>query len=239
MILLLSGFDPTGNAGILRDIQVCKISKKKFLPVITAFAFQTDKKYLGTFIPEPGYFKKCSRMIDVKIKKIRAVKIGMLGDERVISFVLRLLEKIKDVSPQTRVVWDPVFESSSGGKLLTTPGRLLAQKELIKHVDIVTPNVPEAQTLTASKNVDHLCDVFFKLYHKPVYLKGGHLQSKSSDFFYDGKKLKILGGKRKNKNIRGTGCLFSTRLACHLASGESLWQASQNAKKFMNDVFAA
>lgn len=234
-ILLLSGYDPTGNAGILRDIEICKIARKKFFPVITAFTFQTDKKYLGTRISKPIYFQKCLAHVDAK--KIAAVKIGMLGNHHVIGFVIRLLKKIKQQSPKIKVVWDPVFESTSGGKLLTRKGRLLAQKKLIPLVDIVTPNVPEAKLMTGSKNHDELCKKFFKLYHKPVFLKGGHLKSKSRDFFYDGKIEKILSSKPYARKIRGTGCALSTRLSCHLANGESLWRACQKTKKFMNRIF--
>lgn len=235
-ILLLSGYDPTGNAGILRDIQVCKMSGKKNFPIITSFAFQTDKKYLGTHIPKPAYFKKCLEQIDTK--KIKAVKIGMLGNPHVVHFVIMILKKIKKNSPQSKFVWDPVFESSSGGELLTTQGRILAQKELMRLVDVVTPNIPEAKIMTASKNHDRLCEKFFKLYHKPVFLKGGHLKSKSRDFFYDGRIQKILSSKSHAKKIRGTGCALSTRLACHLANGETLWHACQQTKKFMNQIFS-
>ena len=235
MILLLSGFDPTGNAGILRDIRVCKIFNKKFYPVVTAFAFQTDKKYLGTHIPDTKYFENILRHINPK--KITAVKIGMLGNERVVRFILKLLKKIKKFSPKTKIVWDPVFESSSKGPLISHKGRILAQKELIKWVDVVTPNIPEAKIMTAAKSNHHLCEKFFKLYQKSLYLKGGHLKSKSKDFFYDGINLKTLSAKKKNKKIRGTGCALSTSLACHLSSQKSLWQACRLTKKFMNDVF--
>lgn len=235
-ILLLSGHDPTGNAGILRDIEICKISRKKFFPIITAFTFQTNKKYLGTHISKPDYFQK--RLAYMDAKKITAVKIGMLGDHHVIGFVIRLLKKIKRQSPKIKVVWDPVFESTSGGKLLTSKGRVLAQKKLISLVDIVTPNIPEAKLMTASKNHEELCKKFFKLYHKPIFLKGGHLKSKSRDFFYDGKIAKILSSKPYAKKIRGTGCILATRLACHLANGDSLWLACQKTKKFMNRIFS-
>jgi hydroxymethylpyrimidine/phosphomethylpyrimidine kinase len=109
---------------------------------------------------------------------------------------------------------------------------------MIPLVDIVTPNIPEAKIMTDSKNHERLCQKFFKLYHKPILLKGGHLKSKSRDFFYDGKTQKILSSKCQAKKIRGTGCILSTRLACHLANGETLGRACQSSKKFMNQVFS-
>lgn len=239
MILIISGIDPTGQAGLLKDVWVCQKFKQPYFTVPTALTAQNGKKYLGAFIPGRDYFEKLLSCAD--LKRVNAVKIGMLGHPSVVRFLGRFLPELKRTN-KVGIVWDPVLESSTGGRLVTEPALRLALKEILPLTDIITPNAVEASLLLNmkfKKNMDavFMARFFYRKFHTSVYLKGGHLKKKSEDAFFDGKTVKIFSGRQRNLDLRGTGCTLSTAIACGLARGETIVTACRKAKKFITENY--
>lgn len=238
-ILLLSGYDPTGHAGVLMDIKVCHYFKKDFFAIPTALTAQSDKKYFSTYFPSQTYYQSLVRCL--KTEQIGAIKIGMLGNEQQVKWVIKTIRKIKKNLAPLMIVWDPVFRSTSGGELLSRQGIKLALTELMPLVDIVTPNFIEAcaMGLKCSPNdpPHFICMTFFEHYQKCLYLKGGHSNQKSTDYIFDGKIYKVLSTKKVNRKIRGTGCALSTALACQLSSSNNIITSCEETKKFISNVF--
>lgn len=239
-ILLIAGLDPTGHAGLLRDVEVCLSFGQSYFAFPTALTAQTDKEYLGTAQPNREY---CNALIQcLPGRHIAGVKIGMLTNKQILGIVVALIRALKSGPQKIPVVWDPVFRSTSGGELLTKSGINRAKTQLLPLADITTCNaieICELLRLPYSKKQDPLalCTSFFARFKRPVYLKGGHLEQRATDYFYDGTTLKKFGSQPQPKKIRGTGCLLSTALACELAKGKSLIQASRLAKDFVNRLF--
>lgn len=226
MILLIAGLDPTGKAGLLRDAQICQQLKKSFFIIPTAMTVQNDQKVLNISYLDTIFYQKSFSMVD--FKKLKAVKIGMLGNEKVVRFVIDYLKQIKKKNPKVKIVWDPIIQSSSGYRLITQKGFELAVKKLLPLVDIITPNMPELFFLGEHIGVP---------IRKPIYLKGGHLPSRSEDYLINGKRVLILKSKRFTKKLQGTGCAFSTALACYLSEGLTLEKACKKAKGMMHGLF--
>jgi len=66
-----------------------------------------------------------------------------------------------------------------------------------------------------------------------VVVTGGHLEGACTDVFYDGKEMHHFYGERINsQNTHGTGCVFSSSLACALAGGANIREAVQTAHDF-------
>ena len=108
------------------------------------------------------------------------IKLGMLTSS---STILALANFLRNISSRPPVILDPVMVSTSGHILLPDDAVSAITSELLPEVDLVTPNIPEAQRLVgwdepvqnlgdmmrlASRTAD-ICDV------PNLLLKGGHL----------------------------------------------------------------
>lgn len=112
------------------------------------------------------------------------VKIGMLASAATVEAVAGKLEEWK----VSRVVLDPVMVSTSGAQLLPTDAVRNVLDRLVKGVEIVTPNVPEALLMMKEGNDDEVMtpadleelkslakSIQTKLGPRAVLLKGGHV----------------------------------------------------------------
>jgi hydroxymethylpyrimidine kinase/phosphomethylpyrimidine kinase len=237
-VLIIAGDDPTGHAGIRRDRKVCEKHEVNHFSVCTAKTFQTDNSYAGHEIISSVEFKKELKCLIGK--DIVAVKIGMLGDENVVSEVCSFLKALKQTHSNFTIIWDPVFHSSSGGKLLTETGQKLALEKLLPLVDVITPNLDELLQMTPGlekKDIENLAKSFHDQFQKSVYLKGGHSLEKSKDVFYDGEEMMVLESTVYDVKLRGTGCVLSTALAVGVAKGLSVREAAQFAKREIEKHF--
>ena len=230
-VLIVAGDDPTGNAGIQKDEQVCKTLGVNFQTCITAFTKQSDTHF-------KSYQIRPLESILQDLRPCHTLKIGMLGNESVLENMLNWIKQ----NPDTFIVWDPVFQSSSGGDLINPAGKTLAIEKLTKAASVVTPNRDEVyELLKLSLNQPHsqkeLCQWFYDTFETAIYLKGGHFENKADDLFYDGKEFIELKGVVSSKTIRGTGCALSTALACYFAEENNIQKAVQKTKLFMNGMF--
>lgn len=239
-LLILAGLDPTGNAGLIRDMNIAAQMQVPHLGFPTVITMQSDNAYYDTLFFESAHFRKITSQL--KHEPIYTVKIGMLGNEHTVAAILKVLSRLKKRTVNLNVIWDPVLHSTSGGKLLTDKGLRLALKKLIPFVTLITPNFDELQTLL---NVNHklrpspqkLCQQWFEKFSTPLYLKGGHTKYKATDYFCDGHSAIQLKGRESKRKLRGTGCAFSTAVAASLLQGKSLHTACKDAKDILQKMF--
>ena len=182
-----------------------------------------------------------------------AVKTGMLGNAAVVQAVTKLLREYK---PEYVVV-DPVMLSTSGMPLLDAAAMPVLQKELLPLSTLVTPNLPEAETLlrAAGMDVTGFTETFSgdnkegneeekkEWLHRlsqacggvAVLLKGGHAEGAPTDYLYYNGSFRAYPGKRiASRNTHGTGCTLSSAIAAHLARGMNLPDAVAAAKAYVS-----
>lgn len=155
------------------------------------------------------------------------VKIGMLASAATVQTVADKLAEWngKGVTGTSRVVLDPVMVSTSGAQLLPGDAVRGMLDHLVKDVEVVTPNIPEAILMLKEGGDDDIrspidldgLESLAKMFHgklKPqaVLLKGGHVPMKRQgerltkattdderevvvDILFDGKDLEILSSK--------------------------------------------
>jgi hydroxymethylpyrimidine/phosphomethylpyrimidine kinase len=69
---------------------------------------------------------------------------------------------------------------------------------------------------------------------KVVVVTGGHLDQAIDMLSVKGERIQIYRSNRiDSRNTHGTGCAFSTAIACHLAQGQSLPMAVLLAKTYV------
>ena len=160
---------------------------------------------------------------------ISAVKIGALGNDEVIKLIIKSIKKWN----MKNIILDPVMISKSKVKLFNNNSFMLFN-ELIKCVDLITPNIDEAKLLvnTEINNPKELLNLLIKQYPKTnILLKGGHMQTGNIiDILYFKENIYEFKHQRINtENTHGTGCTLSSAIAANVANRLSILDAVKEA----------
>jgi len=206
------------------------------MSVITSVTAQNTESVLGVSDLPAGFVEL---QIDAVLGDIGAdaVKTGMLSNKEIVSSVSK---KIRAYGIKNLVV-DPVMVSKGGDTLLDAGAREAMVNELFKLALIVTPNIPEAEEITASKisslsGMKQAAEAIKSMGPEYVLVKGGHLASlpDAVDVFYDGQSHYELKTPRiGTKNTHGTGCTYSAAVCASLAAGFSPLDAVKEAKDYV------
>lgn len=237
-ILIIAGSDSSGGAGIQADLKTVTSLGSYGMTAITAVTVQntTGVKSVVSIDPKKIYEQIVFTSEDIKPD---AIKIGMLHSTEVIKKVLKALEKIK----VKKIILDPVMIAKGGARLIDEKAIKILKKELIKKVDLITPNIPEAEVLTGIKinTVEDMILAANKLIvlgAKNVLIKGGHLNKKKLfDIFLSKKDFKIFESKKFiTKNTHGTGCTLSSAITTFYSCGKSIKKSCELAIKYVNSA---
>ena len=237
-ILIIAGSDSSGGAGIQADIKTVTSLGSYAMTAVTAITVQNT---LGvkSVIPIPANKIKDQIVFTSIDIKPDAIKIGMLHSSIVITKVLEALKKIK----VKKIILDPVMIAKGGSRLIDNKAIKFLKKDLIKHVTLITPNIPEAEVLTGVKirNKEDMIFAANKLLNlgaKNVLVKGGHLNSKKvEDVFLNKSNIKIFVNSRHNsRNTHGTGCTLSSAIATFFSCGKTIKKACDLGIKYVNSA---
>ena len=166
------------------------------------------------------------------------IKIGMLHSSEVIFSVLKALKKIKT----NKIILDPVMIAKGGYKLINDKAIRTLRKKLIRKVFLITPNIPEAETLTdmTISNEDDVKECARRIVGlgaKAVVVKGGHLEGPATDVLYDGSSfIEFTSDRIPSKNTHGTGCTFASAITAGLAKNLTLTESVAQAKEFVTEA---
>lgn len=242
-MLSIAGSDPSGGAGIQADLKAISACGCFATTAITAIV---DENTIGVYGVHPIPIPFIQGQIKSVLDDIGtdAIKIGMLHSSELIRAVLESLEpyQIKNI------VLDPVMVATSGDKLLQDEAIDTLKNELIPHVRVITPNIPEAEILLGEK-IDDRSDLIGCAHRLSqgrkvsVMLKAGHLTGDwLTDIFYNAESDEVveLSSRRIDTlNTHGTGCTFSSAFAAYLALGHPLNDAAKKAKEYINQAIIA
>tara|TARA_Y100000816_G_scaffold38936_1_gene24542 strand:+ start:248 stop:1060 length:813 start_codon:yes stop_codon:yes gene_type:complete len=237
-ILIIAGSDSSGGAGIQADIKSITSLGSYAMTAITAVTAQNTKG-VKSIIPIP--IKEISNQIEFTSGDIKpdSVKIGMLHSTEVIKSVLQSIKKLK----LKKIILDPVMVAKGGTKLIDNKAVLELKKKLISKVDLITPNIPEAEILAEMKikSMLDMKNAAYKLLDfgaKNVLIKGGHLESKIlRDIFVNRKEIAIFTNRKiKTKNTHGTGCTLSSAIATYYGCGKTLKKSCELGIRYVNNA---
>lgn len=248
VVLTIAGFDPSSGAGVSADIKTIAAHGCYGVGCITALTVQSTAGVRRVEGVDSNLISQTLEELAADLE-ISAVHIGMLGTGKVVKCVAEFLSgrstSIKSstiASKPPNVVLDPVFKSSSGTDLLDPAGIRLLRDLLIPIVDVITPNIDEAEELTGIK-VKELDDMrlaankLHDLGSQAVVITGGHLEKAIDLLSFKGKKgieQEVFKAERQRSNsTHGTGCAFATALACHLALDRGLAEAALLSKTYV------
>ena len=229
-VLTIAGFDPSGGAGLLADVKTLEQIKCYGLAVCTANTIQNDK-----VVTECHWtpFRQLRAQLELTLTsfEVDVVKIGLVEDWNVLD---QLLEILHTYTKDIRIVWDPVWRSSSGFDFHDNDKKVL--DTILEKVYVITPNYEEVQQLYKT-NVEEAVQ---RLTQKTsVLLKGGHNEAAlGTDLLYtqDGKQYQFKPKGSGFSEKHGSGCILSSAIAGYLALGFSLTKACFRAKRYTGNV---
>jgi hydroxymethylpyrimidine/phosphomethylpyrimidine kinase len=237
-VLIIAGSDPYGGAGIQIDCKTIHALDAYAFSVTTALTAQNSQGVKSVQSTSSKMFREQLETLLNDIK-VDAVKIGMLANAEIISIVVECIDKYQ----LRNIILDTVLVSSSGKLLLESNAVDLMVKELFPRVDLITPNLPEINTFLQTSYVgdeDEVRDIanaFFDKGVRAVLIKGGHSLDKNeaTDYLLT-RSLEVnsfTSARVHTSHTHGTGCLFSSAIASHLAKGENLKNSVACAKDFL------
>lgn len=232
MLLTVAGFDPSGGAGLILDLQVFRSLGFQGTAVITSLTSQNIQKVFE-FKPLPASFVLSQYEVLKKDFRWEGMKIGLIGSQSLLPVIKEILE---DQAGRPRVI-DPVFRSSSGTWFLEPAIIPSFLKTISSRATIITPNVPEASLITGLKirslqDMERATRIIYEITGIPCLLKGGHRPGPIFDFFYSGKTSRVFESQRLPVEVHGTGCLLSAALVAFLVRYKDLEKACQVSLRF-------
>ncbi len=240
IVWTIAGSDSGGGAGIQADLKTFADFAVHGCSVITAITAQNS---LGvqqiSVVPQESIKAQIASLSsDLPAP---ALKLGMLAEERVLKQVGAFLRDYSGL-----VVCDPVLVASSGSPLLNESAQRLLRQEILPLVDILTPNVAEAEQLLqrtintgdeTGLEIERAGKDLLALGAKAVLITGGDttvLADTCADYFVnDEASFWLLAKRIDSAHNHGTGCTFSAALTACMAKGYDVLDALVIAKAYV------
>ena len=236
-VLSIAGLDPSGSAGLLRDVETIRELGAEPFAICSALTVQSkrDSRKL-VWVDSALILEQLDCLASAH--SIDAVKIGVAENPE-------LVLKIRERLPDTNIVLDPVLNASTGLEFQSQPEDWQAVLGL---VDLLTPNADEAVAIFPSASAEESAAAMASRSNgNHVLLKGGHrLDCPGLDSLYrsggvddrdadTGEMIDFMPAEQLDSSVRGTGCTLSTAIAVHLAQGFSMEDAVERSKLYLSE----
>ncbi|WP_423823208.1 hydroxymethylpyrimidine/phosphomethylpyrimidine kinase [Salinisphaera sp. SPP-AMP-43] len=228
-VLILSGHDPSGGAGLQADIEAVAANGGHAASVVTALTRQDTRNVYAVSPVDDTFFAEC---IDTVIADmpIAAIKTGVLASPTQVETVARLAA----AHPELPLVVDPVLTAAGGGELAADPVGRAAREYLFPRATLITPNAGEARRLCDGETDIDRCGAALARHGCHVLITGGdeEVQDVINHLYAP------EGGSRTDRwprlagRFHGSGCTLAASIATRLARGDALEQAVARGQDF-------
>ena len=236
-LLTIAGTDPSGGAGIQADLKTFSALGTYGMSVITGLVAQNTRGVRSVHqVPASFVTEQLDAVFDDC--RVDAVKIGMLATADVIEAVAGVLAARRP----RYVVLDPVMVAKSGDRLLAADALASLRSTLLPHVDLITPNLPEAADLlgvaeaSTEAEMRSQLDALVKL-GPAVLLKGGHLGGPECPDLLaldaSVQPTRLVAPRIETTSDHGTGCTLSAAIAALRPQRPGWLEAVTDAKAYL------
>jgi hydroxymethylpyrimidine/phosphomethylpyrimidine kinase len=227
--LTIAGSDSGGGAGIQADLKSFAAIGVHGTSVITCVTSQNTRTVRSIFPLPVGEIRSQLRAV-LEDFEVRSAKTGMLYSADIVGTVADGLR-----NTDFPLVVDPVMVATVGASLERDGFRDALVDHLLQRATLVTPNRHEAERLAGFsvrtvESMEKAARAIRRLGAGAVLMKGGHVEGKLVDVFYDGRVLRHLEAYRHEKELHGAGCTLAASIAGYLARGESLFEAVESGR---------
>lgn len=234
-LLTIAGHDPSGGAGIIADVKAGHLLGVETASVITALTSQTPCGVSDIHPCDVAIMKQQLIAIQ-RDMPIGAIKIGMLATEEHLTAIADGL-----AGWGVPIVLDTPLMASKGCALLSPSAIHQLTHKLMPLVSLITPNIPEAETLTGMSIQSHHDQLqaarrLREMGAKAVLLKGGH---GAGDYAVDlllteTETLWMVNARLPTAHSHGSGCVMSSLIAGGLLQKLPLSSAVVQAKALVH-----
>lgn len=235
VVLSVGGFDPSSGAGVTADVKTIAAHGCYAITCITALTVQSTQGVKRFETVDARFFTETLEELASDFN-IAAVRVGMLGSPEITRAAAGFIRR----NQLKNVVVDPVLRSSSGTELVLRDTAQMLKEKLVPVAYVITPNIDEAGDLTGCSvtNLEEMkvaAAELHKIGARNVVITGGHLNPPVDLLSLAGDQGVTLfeGEKIFGRLTHGTGCAFATSLACNLALGRPLVDATNAAKQYV------
>ena len=230
-VLVLSGLDPSGGAGIQADIQAITALGAHPLPVLTCLTVQDTRNVYDSAAVDPDMLRRQLLCLREDIQ-IDCIKLGALGNATVVEVLIDFLRS----QPPCPLVLDPVIKAAGGGAL--ADGSLVnsMRDKLFPRATVITPNGPELEILGSSEQPDIAAMNLIRKGCPAVLATGGHGEEPTitNTLFQRNSEPRSWSLSRKGGEYHGSGCTLAAALSAGLAKRQSLTDAIQSAQLYVS-----
>ena len=237
VVLNVCASDSAGMAGLQADMRVQQAMGVHGVAAITAVTAQHSGAMLA--LNPLGVDVFASQLEASLVLQPKAMKVGLLATRAQLEKLCDFLE-----AHPMPLIYDPVVRTSAGFTCMDEALLLAVRQRLLPHCDLLTPNLDEAQVLSAlpvatPQQREGAAAALQALGCRAVFLKGGHdLESHwAADYFQaeHGAAGFWLGSPRlPGLDSRGTGCSLASAIAAARALDFPLNDAVVVAKMLLN-----
>jgi len=235
----IAASDSGGGAGIQADLNTIHSLECHGCTVITAITAQNSVS-VSKIHPISAVDLAAQWQALEKDLLPNAIKIGLLPEPSTLRWLARHLKELR-LANDFFCVWDPVLKASTGARFLDAFDRGEINP-LLKQVDLITPNLQEAEMLTKI-SIKSFSDITLAAKQlldrgvKNVLIKGGHSFEDSAvcrDYFANQEYSFWLSHAKQNQpNNHGTGCTLASAIASFVALQHSLSDSVVLANRFI------
>ncbi|MEX0731107.1 MAG: bifunctional hydroxymethylpyrimidine kinase/phosphomethylpyrimidine kinase [Aquisalimonadaceae bacterium] len=235
-VLIIAGSDSGGGAGIQADIKAVTATGGYAATAITALTAQNTLGVEAVHAVPADFLRLQIRVV---LEDIGAdcIKTGMLHDAETVAAVVDALETWGAGIP---LVVDPVMIAQSGARLLNNDALSALMELLLPRATLLTPNLPEAQTLLGEAIPDaaampDAARALQRLTGGAVLLKGGHLPGDALvDVLCTAGTLETFSHPRiPTRHTHGSGCTLASAISSGLAMGLPLQAAVERGRRYL------
>lgn len=241
-VLTIAGSDSGAGAGVQADARTIHALGGFACMAITAITAQNTRGVHGWSAVAPKDIEaQVAAVIGNHDRErgalpVRAVKTGLLPGADAVKAVVRSIANF-----QRPLVVDPVIGSTSGTRFLDDAGLRVLTQRLLPLATLVTPNWPEAEALTGMEvrsylQVEAAAQRLVEQTGSAVLVKGGHGPGKRCRdclVTTEGRVCWFESARVTTPNTHGTGCVLASAIATELAKGETLLDAVENGRDFL------
>jgi hydroxymethylpyrimidine/phosphomethylpyrimidine kinase len=217
--LAIGGLDPGGGAGIAADLRAFAAAGVFGCAAVALLTVQSTAGLVRSFaVPASEVTAQAEEVL--RRQRVRALKIGALGDADNVRAVAKILRRHASVPA---VVDTPMTPSRGRGRLLEEGALAVVRDTLALRATLLTVNAEEAGRLFDAKVTTvedaRVAARTMAAHVRAVLVKGGHLAGPTStDVLAIGDRLVELRAPRLRIGpTHGTGCTLASLVAGRLA----------------------
>ena len=218
-VLLFSGLDPSGAAGISADIETINQFGLNPLPIVTSLTAQNTQRVESIDVVKDSLLEKQFNLLDEDIS-FNTVKIGLLGSVSQIKTISRLIGEKNTLN----VVVDPILISGTQENMSSIKMVGVMKKYLFPKCTILTPNLEELNILSPGLSEKEAVSSL----NCPWVLVTTSDSSKidiEHRLYNKSSLIRRFNYKKLPDKFHGSGCTLSSAISALLAKGIAIEEA--------------